>query len=344
MKLLGLNIKTQEFSFMAESLDDLWLLERILETGDMISGTSLRRYRANEEGKSEKKKVWVQVKTEKIELQSENECLRVTGSIMASKPEEFAPLKEHHSLDISFGKKIKVRKEKLKQFQIEKLKKAGQALKENILVVVLDDEQANLAIVKERGLDVKATIYSGKQGKQFESKSNVGNYFKELSDRIKELKPEHVLIAGPGHIKQDFEKFLKDKKIELKAVFGSTNSVGLTGLQEVLKTGLLSRVVKESVLEKETILVEKAVELIAKDSRQVEYGLEKVKFAVQARAVKELLVSDKTFNLKRREIEELMENTEKAGGIIHLINSEHEAGKKLEGLSGIIALLKFGVR
>ena len=83
---------------------------------------------------------------------------------------------------------------------------------------------------------------------------------------------------------------------------------------------------------------------IGKNTSLAEYGLEETKKTIEAGAVKELLVLDKFLLEKREQIEPLMDAVEKNKGIIHILNSEQEPGKKLEGLGGIAALLKFKIR
>ena len=50
-----------------------------------------------------------------------------------------------------------------------------------------------------------------------------------------------MLIAGPGFTKGDFEKYLKEKNFRKEAFFASTNSIGITGLNELVKGGVIER-------------------------------------------------------------------------------------------------------
>ena len=43
-------------------------------------------------------------------------------------------------------------------------------------------------------------------------------------------------------------------------------------------------------------------------------------------------------------VEELMRRVESARGTVVIVSSRHEAGKKLEGLGGLAALLRFPIR
>ena len=44
------------------------------------------------------------------------------------------------------------------------------------------------------------------------------------------------------------------------------------------------------------------------------------------------------------EVEKIMKAVEKTKGEVQIISSEHEAGKKLDGLGGIAAILRFKLR
>ena len=59
-----------------------------------------------------------------------------------------------------------------------------------------------------------------------------------------------------------------------------------------------------------------------------------------------MLITDDFIHKKRQEdkfedIERLMRTVESMNGSIHIISSEHEGGKKLDGLGGIGALLRY---
>ena len=54
-----------EIALTPESLDDLWHLERIIEKGDLVSGSSERKVKGEEGRKAERIKVWVEIEAEK---------------------------------------------------------------------------------------------------------------------------------------------------------------------------------------------------------------------------------------------------------------------------------------
>ncbi|MDP2973883.1 MAG: hypothetical protein Q8N60_02430, partial [Candidatus Diapherotrites archaeon] len=231
-----------------------------------------------------------------------------------------------------------------------------------ILLVVLDDEQATFGLLKQFELQQKATIASGKSGKRFAvDESAEKKYFAEITEKIKEAKAKQVVVAGPGFTKSRFEKFLQEKGMpkanfpgvfaegkkaepkEMQFFFAAINSTGVTGLQEMLKGGTLVKVVQNMQLVKETQLVERFLAELGKNSGLAEYGFLQVLKAIEFGAVQQLLVADKFFLQNREKVEKAMQDAERMGAEVHLINAEHEAGQQLFNLGGIAALLRYRV-
>jgi protein pelota len=89
--------------------------------------------------------------------------------------------------------------------------------KPKLLVVLMDDEEADFALVKDFGFDLKFSIKAERHGKQFkQEKEKENKYFAELMQKINESKFDKIIIAGPGFIKEDFEKYLKEKNFKGK--------------------------------------------------------------------------------------------------------------------------------
>lgn len=347
MRILKIDEKENFLHLVPEIGDDLWHLERIIEKGDFVSGPTDRKIKGRTDGeKVQRVKMYITLEVEKIEFHRFLGQLRVSGAIVDGKPAEFLDMGAQHALEIGLGKEVKIKKKSLKKFQLDRLRKAAEATKKGkVLLVVLDDEQANFGLLREFELEETATIRSHKSGKMFKTEDVKGKYFQEIFEKILEIKPEKAVIAGPGFAKEDFQKFLGEKKKEkgISFFFASTNSVGKTGLQEMVKGNALNKVVQEMQLVKETALVEKVLSELGKDSGLVEYGQKEVEKAVGLGAVKELIVADQ-FLLKNRErAEKVMQQAEKTGAEVHLVNAEHDAGRQLQNLGGIAALLRYKI-
>lgn len=348
MRILNIDRKTNFLEIVPENLDDLWHLEKILEAGDVVSGSSYRKIKGKNEGdESQKIKLRLKIQVENIEF-DKFFGLRINGIILEGTPEEFIELKAHHSLEVEIGTKIKIEKIELKNYQIERLEKAKKSsIRNAILLVVLDDEIALFALLKDFGVEEKCAIKSKKQGKQFDESDLIEKgYFNELLKKIQEIKPEKVIIAGPGFAKENFEKFLKEKNTKgIEFFFHSINSVGVTGLQELVKSHAIDSIVEEMEVVKEAKLLEKFLEFLGRNEKLAFYGLNDAKNAANFGAIELLLVSDKALSdkLKRLDLEKLMDLVEKSRGKVEIINSETDAGKKLEAISGIAGILRYAI-
>jgi len=342
MRVLKISRKDNFLDLMPEVVDDLWHLEKIIEPGDVVTGLTERKIKPKEPGaKAFKQKMHLDLEVEEVKFDKYSGALRVSGVILGGRPEELVDLKAHHSLEFEPGRRLKIKKKELKGYHLERLKKAEASLKKaKLLVLLLDDERADFALLSDYGLDEKATVFSGKHGKQFQSEES-NRYFSELLQKIEEIGVKKVLIAGPGFTKGNFQKYLADKRTGLEVSFHTTNSVGKTGFSEILKKGLGVKAVEELEIVREAKLVDEVLAELGKGSGLVAYGLAEVKKAVELGAVKMLLLAEKFFLENREEIEPLMDLTEKVGGSLHILSAEHEATKRIEELTGIVALLRY---
>ncbi|MFH1587405.1 MAG: mRNA surveillance protein pelota [Candidatus Diapherotrites archaeon] len=343
MRIVKLDKKDNFFEVVPENLDDLWHLERIIENGDLVSGSTERKIKPKVPGeKPFRAKMFIEVEAEGIEFHKFSGKLRVNGVITSGTPEEYVELKSHHTIEIEPMKNVKVRKKLLKNYQIERLEKAKKASsRAKMLLVSMDDEGASFALLKEYGLEESGKIFSGKQGKQYKGMDEGTKYFDEVLKKAEDSGAEKVVFAGPGFTKNNFGKFLEGKKKKFEAIFESSNSVGITGLNELVKNGVIDKIANELELSRETGIVEKFLAEIGKDSGLASYGVEEVKNAVNSGAVDVLLIGEKALIEKREELEKLMETAESLQAKVHIISSSHEAGKQLEGMGGVAAVLRY---
>ena len=160
-------------------------------------------------------------------------------------------------------------------------------------------------------------------------------------------KVKHIILASPVFWKEELMKNLKDQSIKKKIVLATCSSVTSNAIVEVLKRPEVKEVLRKMRTSKEIKLVEDLLEAIAKNTPNT-YGLKQVEAAAQAGAVKTLLLTD-TFIQKMREkekyesLDKIMTLIDDTKGEIHIISHEHESGKKLEGLGGIAAILRYAL-
>lgn len=339
MKVGHYDRKTGELKITPETLDDLWHLSKVIFPGNKVEAHSFRTYKVGT--REEKKSVFITVDTERIEFNKSLNRLRVLGKIVAGHPEEFVQLGRHHTIEIEPGTKVKITKF-WKKYEFDRLKKAEkESKKPKIRIIVLDDEKALTAIVRSFAVEYGPELYSTASKKDDKHESAEKSYLGQIAAEI-ERHSEKYVVAGPGFTKDNLKKFIKQKKPELlkRIIWDSCSYAERSGVNELLKKGILEKIMGEDRIEREMKLVEELIVEIHKDSGRAAYGIKEVKGAIEAFAVKQLLVLDDYLRTDKQ-AEKIVEAADKAKAEIIIISSEEEPGMKLKGFGKIAALLKF---
>lgn len=341
MRILRIDKKTGEITVIPETLDDLWHFERIAEIGDSAQGKTFRSIKLGE--KEERKPVFIRIVIEKIEFAKYANQLRLTGKIVAGNPEEFVQHGKYHSLDVKKNENITLIKKNWKTYHIKRLKDAErEAKRPKIRIIAMDDEKAITALVMGYGLEFGPEIYSQarKKDEKFEEKKL--GYYAEIMKEL-EQHEEKYIIAGPGFEKDNFKEYLEKKnpKILDRIVFENVSYAERNGVNELLKKGIISRIIGEARVEKEAKLMEKIKYHLNKEDALAIYGFQEAEKALCLNAVETLLVLDEILRTNKK-IEELAEKAEKTSLLV-IFSSETDAGKELKGLGGIAALLRFRI-
>ncbi|MFQ6087633.1 MAG: mRNA surveillance protein pelota [Candidatus Methanofastidiosia archaeon] len=339
MKVIHKDLKHGRIKLRIESTDDLWHLNNILEIGDLVSAKTFRRLKSREEvlrlEREEKRPIFLRLRVLKYEFHRYSNRLRLTGVI-----EEGEDVGEHHTINVEKGTVLTIEKE-WKSFQLERVKEAVKASKApKILIVVMDEGEADFALVMQHGVEIVASVrvnISGKRNRKNREREKK-DFFEKVSKKIEEIDLP-TLVCGPGFTKEEFKKFFEER-YEKSLVIESCSTTSRTGIYEVLKKGLVERISKESRLSKEIKLTEEVFEKILKD--EATYGFRDVEKALEYGALKKLLVVDSTLR-ENKDVEEFLAKAEKTGCEVHVISSEHEGGERLLTLGGIAGVLRFRV-
>jgi protein pelota len=210
------------------------------------------------------------------------------------------------------------------------------------LLLVMDDEEAELAFLSDRGLDQKARVIAGKSGKRYESNEKGNKYFDEITNAIKNLEAERIVVAGPGFEKEKFKKFLSEKNEFKKISYESTNSVGITGLNELVKSGKIDRLIENYHSAEEASTIEKILKSIGNNEAAI--GFSETEKTAETGAIETIAISENALSEQREKAEKIIELADKQGAKIIFVNPKSDSGKQLEGLGGIAAKLRYKIR
>ena len=349
MKIIHSDFKKGEAKLKIENLDDLWYLSTIIDPGDHVKGRTFRKIKLGEKEqrstKAVKKPVFLKIMVDKTEFSKDSNVLRVLGNILEG-PDDISR-GSHHTFNLDVNSVISIEKHWL-GFQIERLKEASSNKSANIVICVHDREEAYFAIMKKYGYEMLSNIKGEVAKKGIDEKVNKDFYAQiigQIKDYAEKYKAASVIVASPAFWKDELMKSLKDEELKKKMIFATCSSVGKPGIDEVLKREETRKALEKDRTSKELNMVEMLLSEISKDGRAA-YGLEDSENAVNSGAVENLLVCDSFIRKARaggtyERIDQLMKNAEKMKARITIISSENEGGKRLEGLGGIGAVLRF---
>jgi len=330
MKIISRSLKEQRVKLRADVPEDLWHIERVLEAGDIVTSRTMRKVSVKRGGEyeyAEKKPMVLTLKAEKIEFQKDSGILRVTGPILEG-PDDIQK-QSYHSIQIDVGSVVTIEKKKWKPHEIERLEKA-RVRKPMVLICVLDREEADFAVLRESGIEMKAGITNY-------DKENMEEFYKQIVSYLRKQDYVTFVLAGPGFERENLLKFITKNHRDLagKIITEHSSSTGINGVSEVVKKSA-SRILKESRISRESEYVEEILKRM-KTGGMVAYGQEETGKAVNMGAVETLFVSQE----KLRDFEKLMETQEKMRGRIAIIGADHELGEQFLHIGGIAGFLRF---
>ncbi len=330
-----------------ENLEDLWHIERILAPGDEVEGVSWRTFKASETANAEKKKINVRLRAEKIEFARHANRLRVSGKILSGTPEEFVQVGSYHTLDVEPNFAISIYKE-WKMHHLSRIKQAmAETKRPRLYMLVMDEKEAAFATMRGFGASYEWELeYKGSKRDEAKKQAEEGKqFFGELLSRLERLEDVHrIVIAGPGFAASNFMNWAKEKNPKLAArfVLEHCTYADRTGVNELLKKGVVKRVASEERVALELQVMEEFKSAIAKNSERVCYGLANVRAGVESRAALKVLVLDELLRQKKN-VEEIVELAQTNGVEVMIFSHESDGGRELAGLGGLAAFLRFAL-
>jgi protein pelota len=356
LKINRVDLKKGFAKVMPESLDDLWHLYNIIVKRDEVHARTTRQVKPDDQyarpTKAKRVPVTLGVQVEKMYWDRVLNRLRINGIVIAA-PEKLNIKGSRHTIDITVNTHLTIIKKRWQRHELDRLKRASKITAAPLTIISIDDEDYCVAVLRQYGIDVKAGERTKLPGK-FEAEKRMKAkqvFFKSALKSLREAwlrLNSPIVVLGPGFIKDDFVEYVNKENRDVAAsIVGvkGVNSAGLSGIQESLRSGILSNVLQHVRVADEMKAMEEFLARLGKGRGTVTYGLADVENAANFGAVEKLLVADSTLRENSDEnrvaLEKLMKTVEEARGDIMVLSTEHEAGTKLLSLGGIAALLRF---
>ena len=341
MRVLHQNRKNNEIKLRIENLDDLWHVYNIVEKNDLVFAFTYRKIEKATDKirpeKVEKKRMKLGIRVSDVEFHEFSDRLRIHGVI-----ENGIDVGSYHTFNFKTGNNLTIVKE-WKDHHLDRIKEAVKETKTPVLTFLsIDYDEATFGILRQYGVENIGNITSHISGKQYKTDKNEKNiFYSKVLASAEQIKKGPMVILGPGFAKEEFYSFAKEKKSEIlkDSTIVATGDSGMNGINEALKKGV-TKFIESTRIASETRIVESLFAEIAKNGNFA-YGFDEVKNALDAGAIETLLVTDKLVRTKK--VDEILEKAKKTKSRIMIISTVHESGKKLEGLGGVGALLRYKI-
>lgn len=343
MRILGKNPADNSVSIRIETDDDTWHLYNLVELGDLVTASTTRREEKAADKiraeRAEKKRMTLGIRVEKVEFSENDLRIKILGTIETG-PQDIG---QHHTLMIEVGDNLTIAKTKWKISQTERLDRAvADTTKPKVIFVALDQDDATIAVMRQYGLKEVTTIRSARSGKQYDTKESGGDYHGEIISKIRPMleKDMPVVLLGPGFEKELLAEDMKKDPTLPKTFVYHTGQSGMQGVNELMKKGLGSTLLRESRVGIEMEAVERLMEEIGKNGLAT-YGTAEVSEACASGAVETLLILDS--KLRDGDYDDMIRDTESQKGNVIVVSDQHDAGRSLGSLGGFAAILRYKV-
>lgn len=334
-----------------ESEDDLWALYNFLEEGDVVYARTTRELKTATS--SRRKPMTLGLSVEKAEFQPFTTRLRIHGRITEG-PKELDLEKQRHTINLDIGNELTIVRERgLTPDGLRPIREACRRGGVKALVVSVDDEEACVSLVAERGVKHLLELPVRLPGKYDaeDRAAKLEEKISEIAERVRSAHLEHgvgaAIVVGPEHVRKPAYKQLRKalSDLKLKLYTDGTSVGGAAGVREALRRGAVERVAKDAGVAEEERLMGELLSALAREDGRAAYALDSVERAVEAGAAEKVLVLNELVRAYdeslRRRVQAILKKAEERGAHVKIFSSTHETYHQLKGLGGIAAILRY---
>ncbi len=347
MQIIHSDFKKGSVKLKITDPEDLWYLSHLIDPGDLVRGRTTRKVKigSGDNAAIAKKTYIVTIEAETVDFSPAGNSLRINGKIKEASEE--IPQGSYQSISLEQEAEFILEKVHWLEFQKQKLNEAAEK-KYNYLLCLFDREEALFALTKNIGHEIILQI-RGEVNKKSHPQEIKKEFYLEiiqtLDTYLKRYLPEKIILASPAFYKEDLFKKITSPELKSKIVLATCSDVSESAIAEVIRLPELAKVLQSSRAREENLLLEELLSAINKNGLAT-YGWEEVKKAISAGAVSKLLISDLFIQQQRQqgnylELDQLMKKIDGLKGEIHILSSEQDSGKRLDGLGGIASLLRY---
>nr|MEB3851096.1 mRNA surveillance protein Pelota [Desulfurococcales archaeon] len=350
MHVRVLDRRRRRIEVRPESEEDLWVLRNTLRPGDLVTGRTLRDVAVKGSDSKQRRPIVVTLRLKTAEFQPFTGKLRLYGVIVEG-PEEYGLRGRHHAMTVSPGQAVVVERESgWPERALERLRSSGP--RGRAVVAAVDYDEYAVALVALQGYRVVAEGSSRLPGKDDPTRDEeLERYASRLARLIVETASREgarvVVVAGPGPLKEDVARRVREAAPNLKVYVDSTSMGGSAGVSEALRRPTIARALREYSLVEAEAWLEDAMRVAAREPDRVVFGARAARAAAAMGAVERIIASDEVLytidDEEREAAQEALEEAEARRAEVLIVPADSPVGERLRPLGGVVAVLRYPV-
>lgn len=368
MKCLKKSISAKDgsgtVSLRPDTPEDLWHAYNLLQEGDLVRCTTIRKVvKESSTGSttSQKMKMSLTIEVTKVDFDPDTLQVRISGPVR----EEAAHVRmgSFHTLTLELGRNFSIEKECWDQILLERIEEACHPERgAELAAIVMNTGLAHLCLVMGSLTVVKARIDMNIPRKRVGSSNHskavqkfYGAVYQAALRHVDFSKVKCLLLASPGFVKDDFNKYLQTESVrrddrpfianKSKIILCKASSGHKHALEEVFSNPDIMAQITDTKVAKEVRELNKFMRMIDTNPDKAYYGYDHVHRANEELAIESLLVTDELFRssdvVTRKKYVKLVESVRENGGNVYLFSSLHVSGIQLQQVSGVAAILRY---
>lgn len=363
----NIDTKTGAGSVKLEAADseDMWHIYNLLCVGDQLRCSTFRKIQsetATGSVSAQRMKLTLTISIISFDFDASVCQIRVAGRVISESKHVSAG--SHHTLEIEPHFAFTLTKDSWDAVHLQHLDTALDPHTDADLGAIIMEEGLAFVLLVSRSLTLtRARIQTAipRKGKNalYNRDSAMKKFFDEvfraLLQTLELSRLKVLLIASPGFVKDEFFKHaqLQASRQDLRDFINNKSKIVLChsssghkhAFQEVLSRPELQSRLANTKAVAEVRVLDDFIDMMRKDPDRAVYGPAHVKFAAEMGAIHQLLVTDKLFRSAdvhlRKKYVALVERVEQNGATVVKFSSQHVTGERLDGMSGVAAILRF---
>ncbi|KAH6713768.1 eRF1 domain 1-domain-containing protein [Leptodontidium sp. 2 PMI_412] len=373
MRLIKQNIERDgsgTITLFPEEPEDMWHAYNLIAPTDLLRASAIRRVTtesATGSTSSTRVHITLLIRVTSIDFDPQAGQLHVSGQV--AEENKWVKVGAFHTLDLELQRNFTLEKSQgWDSVALDVVREAVRQDKEGTVpAVVMQEGMANICLITEHQTILKQrveiVIPKKRSGRAGDHDKGLMKFYETTLETLKRhvdiTQPRPLLLASPGFTAAGFQKYIIDeatRKAEKAVLANKSNFVvvhsssgHLHSLNEVLKSPEVLAKLKDTKYSRETRFMDDFMAMLRNDDGRAWYGPTEVEQAVDKGAVGRgggvLLISNALFRSQeigtRKRWVALVDKVKEEGGEARVLSSDHESGKRLEGLGGIAAILTF---